>query len=125
MTITFTIQRRFVGPNIREHHMARKRRVESERAGVVGTMLVELGPDWRRRLGPAPYVVTLTRIGPRAMDDDNIQGACKAIRDQVAVELGYDDSPRSPIAWRYAPQRRGEYGVEVQIESVAEQRSAG
>jgi len=117
--ISFVVRRRVVGPNQREHHFARKRRVSSERAGVSMGLLIHHGPDWKRRLAGPPYVVTLTRLGPRELDSDNLQGACKAIRDQVALELGLDDSPRSPIEWVYR-QERGEYGVRVEIRSLLE-----
>lgn len=119
--IKFIVHRQVKGPNIREHHFARARRVKAERSSVCGSLLVQCGPDWKQQLGGPPYVVTLVRVGPHGLDEDNVQGACKAIRDQVAAELGLDDSPRSPITWRYE-QRKGEYGVEVRIESAAEQQ---
>lgn len=70
-------------------------------------------------LGPF-IMVTLTRIAPRALDDDNNVAAFKGIRDGVADALGCkDNDPR--ITWRYA-QKRGmpkEYAVEITIEEVA------
>jgi hypothetical protein len=63
-----------------------------------------------------PCVVTLTRIAPRALDDDNLRGALKATRDEVAAWLLVDDrDPR--VTWTYA-ERRGavrEYAVEVSV----------
>lgn len=65
---------------------------------------------------PLPCIVTLTRIGPRTLDDDNLRGAMKATRDGVADRLGIDDAdPR--VEWRYG-QRRGlpkQYAVEIEI----------
>jgi hypothetical protein len=130
--VKFSVPIRVQGPNLREHHFARMRRVQKERASVVGSCLVQCGPDrrsvggrcgsnaahvgWRQKISP-PYVVTLTRVGKRLLDDDNLHGACKAVRDQVAQMLGCGDGPDDPITWRYA-QRNGEYAVEVEIQSV-------
>lgn len=118
----FTVRLRVTGPNLREHYMARKRRVQRERAAVVGSSLVQCGPDaWEKIKLPA--VVTLTRIGARLLDSDNLQGALKAIRDQVAAQLGCGDGPTDPITWRYG-QERGEYGVRVEVVSYDEGAAA-
>ena len=84
--------------NLREHWTAKHRRVKSQRqivaAYIGGRPKLEL-----------PVVVTLERVAPRALDDDNLRGAFKAVRDQVATWLGVpDNDPR--IRWDYA-QRRG------------------
>jgi hypothetical protein len=47
-----------------------------------------------------PVVVTLTRIGPRLLDGDNLQGALKTVRDGIATWLGHDDA-HPEIDWRY------------------------
>lgn len=64
-----------------------------------------------------PCTITLTRIGPRTLDDDNLASGFKAFRDGVADWLGiYDGSPL--LTWRYA-QRKGkpkEYAAEIHIE---------
>lgn len=58
-----------------------------------------------------PLVITITRIGPRKLDDDNLATACKAVRDEVAARMGTDDG--SPLyTWRYE-QRIGRYAVEI------------
>ena len=91
--------------------------------------LVEAVLRTKRR--PAlPAVVTLVRIAPCALDDDNLARAMKGIRDEVAVWLcpvvvqkgkrrgqltGNDRDPR--VTWRVA-QRRGrprEYAVEIHV----------
>lgn len=66
-----------------------------------------------------PCTITLTRIGPRTLDDDNLASGFKAFRDGVADWLGIDDGDKR-LTWRYA-QRKGkpkEYAAEVTIESV-------
>lgn len=63
---------------------------------------------------PLPCVVTLTRISPRMLDDDNLQSALKAVRDGVADRLGVDDrDPR--VEWRYAQRKGAQKGVEVEF----------
>lgn len=50
-----------------------------------------------------PCVVTLVRIGPRTMDDDNNQGALKSVRDEMAAMLGVDDGDER-VTWRYSQE---------------------
>ena len=60
-----------------------------------------------------PVIVTIIRLGPRRLDDDNLASSCKYVRDQIAAEIGVDDG--SPLyTWRYE-QRTGKYSVEVEI----------
>jgi hypothetical protein len=59
-----------------------------------------------------PAHFELTRIAPRALDDDNLRGALKAIRDGIADAMGCkDNDPR--ISFSYGQERRRvrEYGV--------------
>lgn len=65
------------------------------------------------RLPAPPLLVTLTRVGPRKLDDDNLQGAFKHVRDQIAAMVGLDDGS-DQYTWVYR-QRAGEYGVEVDL----------
>lgn len=60
-----------------------------------------------------PLLVTITRVGPRRLDDDNLQAACKYVRDEVAAQVGVDDGS-DQYTWRYE-QRIGDYAVEVEI----------
>lgn len=66
-----------------------------------------------------PLVVTITRVGPRQLDDDNMARAGKAVRDQVAELLEVDDAdPR--ITWAYAQVRsRGAYSCTISLEARA------
>lgn len=62
-------------------------------------------------------VVTLTRIAPGTLDDDNLRPAMKAVRDGVADALGVDD--RDPaVHWQYAQHRggRGQWAVVVAVQ---------
>lgn len=111
MTITIPIRTISEANRSRNEHWAVTReRVKAQRAAVsLCWRLVD--PGSRPSL---PSVVTMTRIAPRALDDDNLARSFKAVRDQVAAEMGVDDrDPR--VTWRYA-QRRGrpnEYAVEI------------
>lgn len=63
-----------------------------------------------------PLTVTITRIGPRLLDDDNLAAACKYTRDQIAALVGVDDG--SPLlTWVYAQVSGGpgKYSVDVEI----------
>jgi hypothetical protein len=68
-----------------------------------------------------PAVVTLTRIAPRELDDDNLAGGFKSVRDGTADWLGIDDRDKR-VQWRYE-QRKGApkvYEATVRIEAVTE-----
>lgn len=128
MRLTFTVPVKATFTlNSREHWSARARKRKAERDAVKLAWLVAVKkrPSGQRTswaistmFGPPGHrlVVTLTRIGPRKLDSDNVQGALKAIRDEVAARLGLDDGdPR--ITWRYE-QERGAYAVRVCIETA-------
>lgn len=102
--------------NARLHWRARAAVVRRERLATFAAFRNAL-PLWvARDKGRESYLVTLTRTGPRRLDDDNVQGALKAIRDEVAKQLGLDDGdPR--ITWVYR-QAKGKYGVHVSIEAM-------
>jgi len=98
------------GLNGREHHMARHRRVKTEREAVAWLL--------RGKRPPAPpVVVTMTRLAPSSgLDSDNLQGALKAVRDELAMWLGLDDAdPR--VTWLCA-QRRAPWGVEIEVRTM-------
>lgn len=99
------------GLNGREHHMARARRVRAEREAVHWMLHGRPKPE-------LPCVVTLTRVAPSiALDDDNLSGALKAVRDQVALWLGVDDRDRQTVRYEYA-QARGSWGVQIAFEAL-------
>lgn len=96
--------------NVREHWRARSRRVKTERStAAIACLALAYPTQW-------PVVVRLTRIGPRKLDSDNLQGATKGVRDGVADWLRVDDGDESRVTWEYA-QARGPYGVRVELGS--------
>lgn len=91
--------------NLREHHMARHRRIKAQRSATF--MMLGLSRVVERLGGrgavnaAARLSVTLTRIAPRKLDSDNLQSAFKGVRDEVARFFGVDDGDESRITWSY------------------------
>lgn len=62
---------------------------------------------WRNRKGYAiepPAVVTFKRYSCNELDDDNLVGAFKHVRDQLAREIGVDDGDQK-VQYRYEQER--------------------
>lgn len=99
------------GLNGREHWAGRARRVRSERDMAAWYL--------RRAAKPVPpLVVTLTRVAPsKGLDDDNLSGSLKAVRDEVAAWLGVDDKRRDVVRYEYA-QERGKWAVRIEWEAM-------
>ena len=102
------------GLNDRMHFMARARKVKAERLAVGLVLNTHKAPA-------GPVTVNLGRVSPSAkgLDKDNLQGALKAVRDQVAAWLGRDDADDS-ITWNYGqrPGKTKEWAVEISVEAA-------
>ena len=98
------------GLNAREHWRKRAARVKAERAATA--LIVK--PFF------TPCIVRMVRLSPALCDDDNLQGAMKAIRDEIAKINGVDDGPTGPITWVYAQEKckRGTFGVRVEFLAI-------
>jgi hypothetical protein len=118
MVIEFTAPVRIESEaNTRCHWAARKKRFDEQRMVTRCAM---------RNCGTHPgfvigrnATVTLTRVGPRRLDDDNLAGGFKAVRDEIARILNVDDGdPR--VTWRYEQERGApkQYAIRVKIESM-------
>jgi hypothetical protein len=107
--------------NAREHWATKAKRARDHREiARLSTRLHTLyAPIAEFIVGGAPLRVTITRIAPRDLDDDNLAGSGKHVRDGIADALGIDDrDPR--VKWAYA-QERGkprEYACRVRIEVI-------
>lgn len=92
--------------NVREHWAVRAKRSKSQREAT----------HWAckslERVEP-PLIITLTRIGSRKLDSDNLAASFKAIRDGVADWLGVDDGDER-LTWIYA-QEKGKYAVRIEF----------
>ena len=65
--------------------------------------------------GGGRLVCTITRLGGREMDLDNLAITAKWCRDTVSLFLGVSDGPTGPIGWDYAQQPGGPWGVKVRL----------
>lgn len=92
--------------NKREHWSKRAARTKQQRFAAIAVPV-----------HPLPCVVTLIRVAPRALDDDNLRSGFKALRDGIADRLGVkDNDPR--VRWEY-DQVRGrakQYAARVRVE---------
>ncbi len=113
--------------NAREHWAPKAKRVKAQRDAArawTGSLAIQTLDGWPLY---APLEVTLTRISPRKLDDDNLQRSLSAIRDGVADAIAKNSNDRDPrIAWRYREEYGGvgAYGVRVRIEAVAVAKGA-
>lgn len=98
------------GGNDREHPLARHRRVKLEKEAMAWRLSCFKAAD-----RPAtPCTFTLTRVAPSdGLDDDNLTGSLKAVRDAVAAWIGVDDKLRNVVRYRYE-QARGPWAVIVE-----------
>lgn len=96
--------------NCRDHWRKRAARAKLQR-----TTARVMCQQYERPMGyDGPVTVALTRISPRKLDDDNLAGGFKAVRDGVADWLGINDGSER-MTWLYA-QRKGPMGAEVVIQ---------
>lgn len=69
-----------------------------------------------------PVTVRMSRLSAGVLDDDNLRGALKSVRDGIADRLGVPDNDVR-VKWEYsqAKCRRGEYGVVVEFVGEGDQ----
>jgi len=99
------------GQNDREHHMNRSKRVKRER-WAVGMVLNT------HKAVALPCAVLLMRCSPskNRLDDDNLLGALKGVRDEVARWLGVDDADER-VTWVYGQEHSREWAVVVMAQA--------
>lgn len=91
--------------NLREHWSTRAKRAKAHKQAALAVPV-----------HPLPCVVTLTRIAPRELDDDNLQSGFKALRDGIASRLGVDDrDPRVRFVYDQAKGAPRQYSARVSI----------
>lgn len=106
--------------NARMHWVAKAKAVKTQRQRVALALMVESRGGRLRDMVEVSLArgdvvqVTLTRIAPRRLDDDNLAHAFKATRDELAKKAGLDDG-NSHWRWRYA-QETGGPAVRVEVE---------
>lgn len=110
--------------NLHEHWRKRHQRIKAQRASV-GLMLHanRVGHQLAPKNSIDALVVTLTRVAPRALDDDNLAFAFKGCRDEIAAYFGVNDNdPR--VTWRYAQERGKPASVRIAFDVVAKTEAA-
>lgn len=115
--------------NLHEHWRKRHQRIKAQRnATALVLKLTRPESHWpletRAPMSLAEWVplglrlaVTLTRVSPRKLDDDNLAFAFKGVRDEVAAYFGVNDND-SRVTWRYA-QERGKAAVRIRFDVEA------
>jgi len=93
--------------NLRENWRVRAKRAKTERK-IAFILMPKVA---------LPCTIKLTRIAPRELDDDNLRGSQKSVRDGIADRLGIDDRDRR-VRWDYGQEKGGakEYAVRVEVE---------
>jgi hypothetical protein len=104
--------------NRREHWRPRQARTRLQRSTVYYGLRAAFG------LCPffLPVEVTLVRLGPRLLDDDNVVTALKAVRDGCADytigAYGQGQDGSSAMRWVYGQRRFDVPGVEITFRAL-------
>ena len=108
--------------NERENRYAKAKRIRDQKQIVAAFFRVKR-PD----RPTFPLVVTITRLGPRALDSDNLASSGKHVRDAVATWLGVDDGVAErtivdglpQVEWRVTAEKSKVYGVRIDVRAAA------
>jgi len=119
--IEVTVPLRLKSLNKQENGFARHRRVKMEHEAIVRLLNRAM-----RVYGLIGHqLVTLTRLGPVLLDDDNNFGALKASTDATARWLGVSDAPDSPTKFVRKQEKSPAFGVKIRIEPLKKEASNG
>jgi hypothetical protein len=106
--------------NLSEHHMARAKRTARQKDATLAALAARFGgtagPQLLAQHGR--LLVSLVRLGAQALDDDNLAGSLKHVRDATARWLGCDDNPGAPVRWypTQEPHKRHKLRPAVRVE---------
>ena len=115
--LTFPRMRLESEANRRDHWAVKHARAKEQRYTVYYTLRCTYWP-----LPTLPCTITLTRVAPRALDDDNLVSSCKSCRDGVADWFagseGKGNDRMGGVTWRYTQQQGTprEYGLWITLE---------
>lgn len=106
------------GTNLREHFFARQKRVKAQRLTTALALRAnrvahQIEDKHGKVKAGERLVVALVRVSPRLLDDDNLAGAFKAIRDEIAKYFGVNDGDRSRIRFEYAQVKGKPSAVQI------------
>ncbi len=101
----------------KEHWRIKRRRKKDQQSEV----LAELQNALLGKTFDFPVEVKLVRIGPKALDSDNLANAFKAVQDAIASKLGIDDGDKTKVQWVYdqTPIGLRHYKVRIEISTIA------
>jgi hypothetical protein len=114
VSIGFTAPIRIVSEaNSREHWAQRLKRKTAQQTETIIELRRVLRDSPKVRF---PCVVTLTRIGSRRMDSDNLANGFKGVRDAIAHELRIDDGDeRITFEYKQDVIKKRDYAIRVGI----------
>ena len=90
--------------NARMHHMELARIKAKQRAAVA----LGFPPKAKQALITGRWhsvVVVMRRVSARELDSDNLQGAFKSVRDEIAKQLGLRDDRDARVGWLYQQEK--------------------
>lgn len=124
-TVTIPGLRTVSEANSHTHWRERQKRARHQRGTVILLLQSQIG---RRAIPAGPGClldVTFTRFAPsNGLDDDNLTGAMKHVRDGAADFLGLTSDRDPRVAWHYR-QARGPWAVRIDIAPRASEPADG
>jgi len=126
--LEFTIPLNLESPNKGGHAVkrwmfgqaAKHRRVVFE---AFARQIVDVAPFVRMAQEGRPVRCVIIRLG-RILDDDNLAGSAKQLRDAVAQYHGVGDGLDGPIRWEYRQEKRAYDGLRIRLETCPETQTA-
>lgn len=101
------------GLNSRRHFGQRSAQAKQDRFRAAVALQ---NARWPRQLPWPRAILLLTLVCQRGViDDDNLAGMGKSLRDAIARYFGVKDGPRGPIRWRYRFERGDRDGVRLEL----------
>lgn len=104
--------------NLRQHWRARHAMARNQRLSARTLAHQFVGFDLLAAAKATGCTVRMTRVAPRELDDDNLAGACKSIRDGIADALGINDRDKR-VRWVCEQAKGKPARVEVRIDARA------
>lgn len=109
MKVTLPIRTRST-LNMREHWAVRARTAKTQRQVAALSL-------WGKPKPKAPMTITLTRVGVRKLDSDNLAASLKHTQDGIADWLCIDDGDER-LTWVYRQRLGKQYAVDVEFEGA-------
>jgi hypothetical protein len=98
------------GDNAHEHWRVKAKRTKYQRSLAAMVLQTSFGKP-----PPLPLVVTITRVGKRNLDSDNLVGSAKYVRDGIADWVGVDDG-NPGYTWK-VEAAKGDYACMIRLEA--------